>query len=53
MANADIDQLKEQLSRSKSGIRNFESDTLFIFSRIPDIYNRMGILVAKMIHDGC
>ena len=53
MANADIDQLKEQLSMSKSGIRNFESDTLFIFSRIPDIYNRMGILVAKMIHDGC
>ena len=53
MANADIGQLQEQLSYSKSGIKNFDSDVLYIFSRVPDIYNRMGILVAQMIHDGC
>jgi hypothetical protein len=53
MANADLSQLQEQLSYSKSGIKNLDSDALYIFSRIPDIYNRMGILVAQMIHDGC
>lgn len=53
MANADLSQLQEQLSYSKSGIKNFDSDILYIFSRIPDIYNRMGILVAQMMHDGC
>lgn len=53
MANADLGQLQEQMSASKSGVKNFNSDTLYLFSRIPDIYNRMGILVAQMIHDGC
>jgi hypothetical protein len=53
MANPDLSQLQEQLSYSKSGIKNLDSDALYIFSRIPDIYNRMGILVAQMIHDGC
>lgn len=53
MANADPHQVKEQLSSSKSGIKNFDSDTLYVFNRVPDTYHRLGLLIAKMIHEGC
>lgn len=53
MANADLGQLKEQISMSKSGLKNFDSSVFYIFSRAPDIFNRMGIMVAQMINDGC
>lgn len=53
MANADIQQLQERLSMSKTGIKNFGSSQLFIFNQIPDIYHRMGILISIMMQDGC
>lgn len=53
MANADPRQVQERLSSSKSGIKNMDSDTLYICNRIPDTYHRLGLLIAKMIHDGC
>lgn len=53
MANADPHQVQERLSQSKSGVKNFNSDTLYIFNRIPDTYHRLGLVIAKMIHDGC
>lgn len=53
MANADILQIQERLSMSQTGMLNFSSDQMFIFNKIPDIYHRMGILVAIMMEDGC
>ena len=53
MANADVDSIKELLNQSKSGVLNMNSDSLYIFNKIPDAYHRMGILIAQMIHDGC
>lgn len=53
MANADPHQVKDVLSQSQSGIMNFNSDKLYIFNRVPDSYHRLGLLIAKMIHDGC
>jgi len=53
MANAGIDEIQKFLSQSKSGVKNFDSDKLFFANRIPDTFHRMGILIAKMIHDGC
>ena len=53
MANADSESVQKILSQSKAGIKNFDSDKLYFANRIPDMYHRMGILVAKMIHDGC
>jgi hypothetical protein len=53
MANADPHQVQERLSQSKAGLKNINSDTLYIFNRVPDSYHRLGLLIAKMIHDGC
>lgn len=53
MANADPHQVRERLSQSKSGWKNFNSDTLYVFNRVPDTFHRLGLLVAKMIHEGC
>jgi hypothetical protein len=53
MANADPHQVQERLSQSRSGIKNINSDTLYIFNRVPDAYHRLGLLIAKMIHEGC
>ena len=53
MANVDISGIKELLKMTKTGIKNFSSDALYIFNRIPDSYHRLGILIAQMIHDGC
>lgn len=53
MANVDIEGIKQLLSQTKTGLRNFNSDTLYICNRIPDSYHRLGILIAQMIHDGC
>lgn len=53
MANADILQIQERLSMSQVGALNFGSDQMFIFNKIPDIYHRMGILIAIMMEDGC
>lgn len=52
MANADPHEVGELLSDSRSGILNFKSDTLYILNRVPDGFHRIGILVAKMLHDG-
>lgn len=52
MANADVDGVEDLLSQSKSGFLNFGSDTLYIFNKIPDSFHRLGLLIAKMIHDG-
>ena len=53
MANSDADQLHREMSLSKMGILNFDSNQLYMFSRAPDMLHRMTILVAKMMHDGC
>lgn len=53
MANADADQLKEEMNITQSGIFSMTSRQLYAFSRAPDMLHRMSILVAKMIHDGC
>lgn len=53
MANADPYQIQDKLSKSKTGALNFNSDKLYFANRIPDSYHRMGILLAKMKHDGC
>lgn len=53
MANADNDQVATILSQSRAGIKNFNSDKLYFCNKFPDTYHRMGILIAKMIHDGC
>ena len=53
MANAGMNEVAEILNQSKTGVKNFSSDKLYIFNRVPDAYHRLGILIAKMIHDGC
>lgn len=53
MANMDADIVQKELSQSRNGIKNFNSDTLYVCNRAPDVYHRMGLLIAKMIHDGC
>ena len=53
MANADMHQIQDRLSSSRTGIKNFDSDALYICNKIPDAYHRLGLLIAKMIHDGC
>lgn len=53
MANADPHQVQERLSSSRSGVKNFSTDTLYVFNRVPDTYHRLGLVIAKMIHDGC
>lgn len=53
MANADPHQVQERLSQSRAGIKNLNSDTLYIFNRVPDAYHRLGLVIAKMIHEGC
>lgn len=53
MANADPMKVQERLSSSKYGIKNFSSNEAFIFNTAPDILHRMGILIAKMKHEGC
>ena len=53
MANADNDQVATILSQTRAGIKNFNSDKLYFCNKFPDTYHRMGILIAKMIHDGC
>lgn len=52
MANADVEGVEELISQSKSGFLNFGSDSLYIFNRIPDSFHRLGLLIAKMLHDG-
>ena len=53
MANMDADIVQKELSQSRNGVKNFDSDMLYICNRAPDVYHRMGLLIAKMIHDGC
>lgn len=53
MANADPHQIQDLLSKSRSGIKNFNSNTLYICNRVPDMYHRLSLVIAKMIHDGC
>lgn len=53
MANADIHQVRDRLSQSKAGIKNFDSEDLYFFNTAPDRYHRLGILIAKMMHDAC
>nr|DAE20147.1 MAG TPA: hypothetical protein [CrAss-like virus sp. ctYsL76] len=53
MANADPHEVKKILSQSRSGIKNWDSDTLYLFNRVPDSYHRLGLMIAKMIHEGC
>lgn len=53
MANADPIQVQKRLSSSKYGVKNFSSNEAFIFNTAPDILHRMGILIAKMKHEGC
>lgn len=53
MANMDADIVQKELSQSRNGIKNFNSDMLYVCNRAPDVYHRMGLLIAKMIHDGC
>ena len=52
MANMDADIVQKELSQSRNGIKNFNSDMLYVCNRAPDVYHRMGLLIAKMIHDG-
>lgn len=53
MANMDADMVQKELSESRMGVKNFNSDMLYVCNRAPDFYHRMGLLLAKMIHDGC
>lgn len=53
MANADADQLQDEMNISQSGVFSMTSKQLYWFSRSPDMLHRMSILVAKMLHDGC
>ena len=53
MANMDADIVQKALSQSRSGMLNFSTDKLYVCNRVPDIYHRMGLLIAKMIHDRC
>ena len=52
MANMDPDMLAQKLGSSNRGLWNFHSGKLFFLNQIPDFYHRMGILLAKMRHDG-
>ena len=52
MANMDPEMLAKKLGSSNKGIWNFNSGKLFFLNQIPDFYHRMGILLAKMKHDG-
>ena len=51
--NSDINRITESMSQSNTGILAMKSNWLFWTSRSPDYFNRMGLFVAQMIHDGC
>lgn len=52
MANMDMNMIAERMMSDKSGLLNFKDRALFWFSTSPDYFNRMSMLIAKMIHDG-
>lgn len=52
MSDMDIAQLHRKIKSGKVGLFNFK-DKLFWTTTAGDYLNRMVILVAKMIHDGC
>lgn len=52
IANMDINLLAKRAQSSKTGIYNFK-DKLFWTSTCGDYFNRMSILIAKMVHDNC
>lgn len=52
IANMDINLLAQRAKSSKTGIYNFK-DKLFWTSTCGDYFNRMSILIAKMVHDNC
>lgn len=52
IANMDINLLAKRAQSSKTGIYNFK-DKLFWTSTCGDYFNRMSILIARMVHDEC
>ena len=52
MANAGVSEIENLIAGVKTGVLNFDSDILYICNKIPDYFHRMGIFIAKMLHDG-
>lgn len=52
IANVDIHVLAQRAKSGKTGICNFK-DKLYWTATAGDYFNRMSILIAKMIDDGC
>lgn len=49
----DANRIAEKISSYKSGLTHVTDRWLFWFSVAPDYYNRMSMVLAQMIHDGC
>lgn len=51
-ANMDLNAIVERMSQSKTGITALGSRWLFWTVGAPDYFNRMGVFLGQMIHDG-
>lgn len=53
MANMSLSNIANQRRVDWFGIRNWNTDTMYITASSPDFQHRMAILVGKMMSDGC
>lgn len=53
MQNMDSNRIAQELMTNKSGLLNALDRLQFWTSTAPDYFNRMSMLLAQMIHDGC
>ena len=51
-ANMDINTMSKKVQTDRRGVMKGFGRYMFAFNTIPDYYNRLAILLAKMIHDG-
>lgn len=52
MSNYSRTEMAEMLRRTYFGLQNLRTGDVFIGTKLPDDWYRLGILVAKMMHDG-
>lgn len=53
MQNMDSNRIAQEIMTNKSGLLNAFDRLQFWTSTAPDYFNRMSMLIAQMIHDGC
>lgn len=53
IANEDLNRFVDSSTIQGKGLLNNHSRYMYISSSAPDYFNRMTLLIAKMVEDGC